>query len=92
MQGKWVAYCMKYEGSNNGSSERDQMTGQAKRVCESLAKPQKAGMPLSKASWIWAACESLAANDRIKMYLCSMYPPKLATYMWKQQSTTRVSS
>lgn len=64
MQGKWVAYCMMYEGSNNGSSERDQMTGQAKRVCESLAKPQKAGMLLSKASWIWASCESLAANDK----------------------------
>lgn len=51
----------------------------------------KAGMPLSKASWIWASCESLAANDRVKMSLCSMYPPKLATYIWKQQSTTRVS-
>lgn len=39
-----------------------------------------AGIPLSNANCICDLCESLGANDIVKMSSAKRYPPKLATY------------
>jgi len=38
-----------------------------------------AGTPLSSANCICALCESLGANERVKIPSFSKYPPQLAT-------------